>query len=105
MAEKLDSANFESFVKESELPVLVDFYNDGCIPCRRIAPLISKAETEYDGRLKFARVNIGMNADLIAKFSVEAAPTLIIFKDGGEISRHRGAADAETLKKFIESIL
>lgn len=105
MAEKLDSANFESFVKESKLPVLVDFYNDGCIPCRRIAPLISKAEAEYDGRLKFARVNIGMNTELISEYSVEAAPTLIIFKDGGEINRHRGAADAETLKNFIESIL
>ncbi|MGN0521001.1 MAG: thioredoxin family protein [Eubacterium sp.] len=105
MAEKLDSSNFSAFVEASELPVLVDFYNDGCIPCRRIAPLISKAEAEYDGRLKIARVNIGMNTDLIEKYSVEAAPTLIIFKDGNEISRHRGAADAEAFKNFIESIL
>ncbi|MGN1202608.1 MAG: thioredoxin family protein [Eubacterium sp.] len=105
MAEKLDSTNFDSFITESELPVLVDFYNDGCIPCRRIAPLISKAEAEYEGRLKFARVNIGMNTELIEKFSVEAAPTLIIFKDGEEVNRHRGATDAEAFKNFIESIL
>lgn len=105
MAEKLDSTNFAIFIKESELPVFVDFYNDGCIPCRRIAPIISKAEAEYDGGIKFAKVNIGQNTELIAQYFIEAAPTLIIFKDGEEISRHRGVADAETIKNFIESIL
>ena len=105
MAERLTQDNFDAFILESDIPVFVDFYNDGCIPCRRIAPLISKAEAEYDGKLKFARVNIGMNPDLISKYAIEAAPTLIIFKDGEEISRHRGAADAETFKNFIENIL
>lgn len=105
MAQKLDSSSFEAFISNSEIPVLVDFYNDGCIPCRRIAPLISKAEAEYNGRIKFARVNIAMNTNLIEKYSVEAAPTLIIFKNGVEISRHRGIADAEAFNNFIESIL
>lgn len=105
MAKKLDSSNFDSFIETSEVPVVVDFYNDGCIPCRRIAPLISKAEVAYEERLKFVRVNIGMNSDLIEKYAVEAAPTIIIFKGGEEVNRHRGAADAETFKGFIESIL
>lgn len=105
MAEKLDVSNFDGFLKDSELPVLVDFYNDGCIPCRRIAPLISKAESEYEGRLRLARVNIAMNPELTERLSIEAAPTLIIFKDGEEISRHRGAADSEAFKNFIENIL
>lgn len=105
MAEKLDGATFESYIRESTLPVLVDFYNDGCIPCRRIAPLISKAETEYEGRLSFARVHIAMNPELTEQYAVAAAPTLILFQNGEEIDRHRGAADAETLKQFIESNL
>lgn len=105
MAEKLDGSAFESYIRESAVPVLVDFYNDGCIPCRRIAPLISKAETEYNGRLNFARVNIAMNPDLTERYAVAAAPTLILFRNGEEADRHRGAADAETLKQFIESNL
>lgn len=105
MAEKLTAENFNSFIEDSDLPVLVDFYNDGCIPCRRIAPLLSKAETEYSGRIKFAKVNIGTNSELIEEYTVEAAPTLIIYKNGKEVNRHRGAADAETLNKFIESVL
>lgn len=105
MAEKLDSTNFDSCIQSSKMPVLVDFYNDGCIPCRRIAPLISKAEAEYENRLCFARVNIGMNSDLIVRYEIEAAPTLILFKNAKEVKRHRGAADAEVLKNFIESVL
>lgn len=105
MAEKLDGSAFEGYIRESAVPVLVDFYNDGCIPCRRIAPLISKAETEYNGRLNFARVNIAMNPDLTEQYAVAAAPTLILFRNGEEADRHRGAADAATLKQFIESNL
>lgn len=104
MAEKLDVSNFADVIENSDIPVLVDFYNDGCIPCRRIAPLLSKAEASCDGKIKFARVNIGMNPELTEKYAVEAAPTLIVFRNGAEISRHRGAADAETVQKFIETI-
>lgn len=105
MAEKIDSSTFIQFIKDDEVPVLVDFYNDGCIACRRIAPIISKAEVEYEGRARFARVNIGMNPDLITEYSIEAAPTLIVFKNAKEIARHRGAADANIIKNFIESVL
>lgn len=105
MTEKLDVENFDSFIENSDVPVFVDFYNDSCIPCKRIAPLISKAESEYEGKMKFAKVNIVMNLDLAIKLSVEAAPTLIIFNGGKEVSRHRGAANAEEFKNFIESIL
>lgn len=105
MSVKLDGLNFDNYIKESAVPVLVDFYNDGCIPCRRIAPVLSKAEDEYAQNLNFAKVNIGANLDLISKYEVEAAPTLIIFKDGEEINRHRGVLDAEKLKDFIETVL
>ncbi|MGN1194626.1 MAG: thioredoxin family protein [Acutalibacteraceae bacterium] len=103
MAEKLDKSSFESYINESQKPVLVDFYNDGCIPCRRLSPLLSKAEEKYGEKLKFAKVKIDMNFDLADKLFVEAAPTLIIFKDGKETDRQRGFADLQTLEKFIES--
>lgn len=105
MSVKLDSLKFDNYIKESAVPVLVDFYNDSCIPCRRIAPVLSKAETEYENNLSFARVNIGMNTDLISKYEIEAAPTLIIFKGGEEINRHRGVLNFEELKDFIETVL
>ncbi len=99
MAENL----YHAFEESGGLPVLVDFYKDGCAPCRRIAPIISKAEEDFGDALKFVRVNISDCPECIDKFDVEAVPTLIIFKDGTEISRLRGAADAETVNHFIEN--
>jgi thioredoxin 1 len=100
VAEKLTTENFDEFISQNDI-VLVDFYNDGCIPCRRIAPLISKAETEYEGKVKFARVNSALNPDLVEKYTIEAAPTLILFNNGEEINRHRGVATAQQIEELI----
>jgi thioredoxin 1 len=103
LAEKLTVDNFDEFISQSDVPVLVDFYNDGCIPCRRIAPLLSKAEEKYNGKIKFARVNSALNPDLIEKYTIEAAPTLILFKSGEEINRHRGIATADQIEELINT--
>jgi thioredoxin 1 len=103
VAEKLTAENFDDFINQSDVPVLVDFYNDGCIPCRRIAPLISKAEAEYDGKIKFARVNSALNPDLVEKYTIEAAPTLILFNNGEEINRHRGVATAQQIEELLNT--
>ncbi len=103
MAENLDEKAFRGCIQSAKTPVFVDFYNDGCAPCRRIAPIIGMAEEEFGGAMKFAEVNIGMNPSLIEEADISATPTLVIFKDGKEISRHIGAADFETIKEFIEN--
>ena len=104
MAETLREDNFDTYVQKSEIPVLVDFFNDGCIPCRRIAPLLSRAEKEFDGRISFAKVNAGLNRDLSSRCVVEAAPTLIAFYKGIELGRLRGTIDAAALNEFLNKI-
>lgn len=105
MAEHLNGETFDAFVTQSAAPVLVDFYRDGCVPCRRVAPLLSKAGAEYEGRLEIARVNVDQNPALAEKHQIEAAPTLLLLRGGEEVGRHRGAIDKETLKAFIEAVL
>ncbi len=105
MAEHLNDETFDSFVSQSASPVLVDFYRDGCLPCRRVAPLLSKAGTEYAGRLEIARVNVEQSPALSERHRIEAAPTLLLFRGGKEVGRHRGAIDRDTLKTLIESAL
>lgn len=105
MARRLDGESFAPFIRESTLPVLADFYQDGCVPCRRISPLISKAESEYEGRIAFARVNLAQNAGLAGELDIAAAPTIVLFKDGQETARHRGVIDRSGLKTLIESVL
>lgn len=105
MAEALRDDNFDFFIAESDKPVLADFYNDGCVPCRRVAPLLSRAEKKYEGRVNFVKVNIAMNPEAVRKYEVAAAPTLLVLKDGKEAGRHRGAANAEQIEALIENIL
>lgn len=105
MAERLDRETFGAFVADSALPVLVDFYRDGCIPCRRTAPLLSKAEAEYAGKIAVARVNLEQDADLARQYEIAAAPTLLFFQKGKEIARHRGVIDRDGLTKLIESVI
>ena len=104
MAERLNEETFTGFIGESTLPVLVDFYQEGCVPCRRVAPLLSKTEAEYDGRIAVARVNLTRNEVLAGQYEIAAAPTLVLFRAGKEIARHRGVIDRDGLKAFIESI-
>ena len=101
MALRVNSENFESEVLKSELPVLADFYSDSCVPCKRLSPIISQLESERSDSLKVVKVNINFDTELAEKYEVQAAPTLIYFKNGEETARLRGAVK----KNDIESIL
>lgn len=105
MAQFLNEATFDPFVNGSAVPVLVDFYRDGCLPCRRVAPLLSKAGETYEDRLAVARVNMDQNAGLTGRFAIEAAPTLVVFRNGGEVARHRGVIDKNGLEVLLQSVL
>ena len=101
MAIRVNSENFETEVLKSELPVLADFYSDSCVPCKRLSPIISQLETERSDSLKVVKVNINFDSELAERFEVQAAPTLIYFKNGEEAARLRGAVK----KAEIEDIL
>ncbi|MGM9538898.1 MAG: thioredoxin family protein [Candidatus Onthomonas sp.] len=105
MAEHLNEDSFQAYLEASALPVLVDFYKDGCVPCRRVAPLVSKAEAEYEGQLAIARVNISTNPALAAREQIGAAPTLVLYWNGREKARHRGVINRDGLKTLIEENL
>jgi thioredoxin 1 len=102
MAVSLNGETFEAFLAQQDKPVLVDFYRDGCLPCRRVSPLLSKAGEQYEDKLVLARVNIGQSQELAGKLKIEAAPTLIIFQEGKEAARHRGVIDRDGLNQWIE---
>ena len=105
MAERVSAAEFDSKVLASEIPVLVDFYSDSCIPCKRLSPVLSQLESEYAGRLGIVKVNVNFESELVSKYEVLAAPTLVLFKDGSEAARHRGAASKDELIELINSLV
>ncbi|KAH9323886.1 hypothetical protein KI387_018525, partial [Taxus chinensis] len=99
-ATSIGESEFEDKVVNSELPVLVDFVADWCGPCKLIAPIIDWASQEYAGKLKVFKIDHDANPQLVEKYKVYGLPTLILFKNGKEVSgsRREGAITKDKLK-------
>ena len=102
MTVKATDATFEQEVLKSDTPVLVDFWAEWCGPCRMIGPALEELATEFEGKVKIAKVNVDENPSLPAKYGVRGIPALFMFKDGEVVSNRTGAAPKASLKGWIE---
>ena len=102
---ELKKDNFETEVKKSDIPVIVDFWASWCGPCMNFAPVFEETSKEYSGKLKFAKVNVEENQDLAGEFNVRGIPCLIIFNKGEEVERLVGSMEKDSLKEKIDGIL
>ena len=96
---------FEEEVLKSEIPVLVDFWAEWCAPCKIIAPILEELSTEYEGKLKIAKVDVDSNAQKAGEYGVRGIPTLLIFKSGEPADQVVGAVPKATLKARIDKVL
>lgn len=96
---------FEREVKNSTLPVLVDFWAAWCGPCRMLAPIVEDLASEYEGRLKVAKIDVDENPGLATRFGIQSIPTLAIFQDGEVISRIVGFVPKTELKRHLDAAL
>ncbi len=76
--------NFEKEVKNSEIPVLLDFWASWCAPCRMLSPIIEEIAAEYEGRIKVGKVNVDEEPELATAFRVSSIP-LVAFVKGGKL--------------------
>ncbi|SHH66217.1 thioredoxin [Sporobacter termitidis DSM 10068] len=105
MAVKVTADNFQSALAAGGVPVLVDFYSEGCVPCRRMSPVLAELEEEYDGRVKLIKVNVAAGTALTDKYEILAAPTLVFFMNGQERARLSGVNGKGVLRGIIDKIL
>lgn len=98
----LSDASFEQDVLKSEIPVLVDYWAEWCGPCKMIAPLLEEVATEYQGRLKVAKLDIDKNQATPPKYGIRGIPTLMLFKDGAVEATKVGAMSKSQLAAFID---
>lgn len=105
MAKRVTADGFEAEVLKSDALVLVDFYSESCVSCKRLSPLLSQIEKEYSQRLKVFKVNVNFDAELSEKYKIQAAPTVIFFKGGTETERLRGAVQEAQLRRAIENLI
>jgi thioredoxin 2 len=95
------SADFAGVARSSML-VLVDLWAPWCGPCRTISPLVEQAAKDLAGRLKVVKVNVDNAPDVSRTFGVQGIPTLLLLRDGREVSRQVGALPGHALRAWIE---
>ena len=83
---------FDAEVKNSDIPVVVDFWAEWCGPCKQIGPALEELSNEMEGQIKVVKVDVDNNPNSPAAMGVRGIPALFIFKDGQVISNRAGAA-------------
>ena len=100
---QISKDEFQKEVLEAKGIVLVDFYAQWCGPCKMIAPLVDDLSKEIDN-VKFVKIDVDENPDLITQYSIFSIPTFLLFKDGQVINQFVGALSKEGFVKEINSI-
>ncbi len=101
----LTEDSFDQEVKNSSIPVLVDFWAAWCGPCRMIAPTIEEIAKEYEGRLKVCKINVDENPGKAAEYKIMSIPNMKIFKDGKVVDEIIGVVPKSELTKHIDKVL
>ena len=98
-------ATFESDVLEANEPVLVDFWAPWCGPCKMIAPTLDELADEYDGKVKFVKLNTDENSSTAGRYGIMAIPALVFFNGGKEVNRLLGVRRKSELKRELDGVL
>ena len=99
---QITAAEFESEVLGSKEPVLVDFYTDGCPPCRMMAPVLQEMETEAKGQYKVVKVDAAAEAQLAASYNISSVPSFFAFSNGKCVGQTVGSKSKASMKKWFE---
>jgi thioredoxin 1 len=98
-------STWQSLVLESDIPVMVEFWASWCGPCRMIEPVLGKLSKDYEGKVKFYKLNTDENPDIATQYGIRSIPTMIIFKNGEKNDAVIGAVPEKTIIASIEKIV
>ncbi len=98
----LNADNFKNEVLESDMPVIVDFYADWCMPCKVMAPVVNEIEKKYINSIKMGKINIDENPMVALDYRVLSIPTLLFIKDGKVLGRLEEAVTKNVVETKIK---
>ena len=102
MATDIRQENFDTFIRQSDKPVLVDFWATWCGPCRMLSPVVEEVSREHENDLTVGKVNVDDCPELAQKLGVMSIPTLILFKDGQPVDKRIGYMPKNELEQMLK---
>lgn len=90
---------------ESGKPVVIDFWAEWCIPCKKIAPIIDELAEQFEGRVKIGKYNVEDSSDISTEFGIRNIPTILFFKDGKLVDKNVGSISKSNLEEKINALL
>ena len=98
----ITDSNFDEEIKNSQIPILVDFWAEWCGPCKQIGPILEQIGTEKKDELKILKLNVDENPETPQKFGVRGIPTLMLFKDGKLTDTKVGSLPKNMLESWLD---
>ena len=100
---KITGEDLERVIRETDVPVLVDFYADWCGPCKIMAPVLDDLAADRVGSVLMAKLDTDANPQVASAMGIRGIPTLILFRDGAEVARQTGAVSRSALDSMLAS--
>ena len=100
---ELTDQNFAKFIAKSDVPVVVDFWAEWCGPCKMMAPAFAEASTQLEPNVILAKLNTEVAQQTAAQFGIRSIPSIIMFKNGKEVSRQAGALNTQQIIQWANS--
>ncbi len=101
----LTKENFESEVVKSDIPVIIDFWAEWCVPCKMIGPVLEKISEEFKGKLKVGKVNVDEAGELASEYSIISIPTLMVFNKGELVKQQVGAVSRDVIEGMFKDLI
>jgi thioredoxin 1 len=101
----LTDDTFEQEVLKSDIPVLIDFWAEWCVPCKMLSPLVAEIAEEYKGRLKVCKANVDDAPESSGQYNIQSIPTLMVFDKGKIVKQNIGVIPRDSIEEMFKGLI